>query len=61
MPILVPEEFIVCAGFNPTATKGVYVHFDGEGSGNSLTGLPGAEAEDFQEGDWMIRVKVSKR
>lgn len=57
-PTRISEEFIVCAGFNPTATKGVFVHYDAEGSGNSLVGLPGEQGNDFAEGDWMIRVGV---
>jgi hypothetical protein len=56
----VPQDFIICVGFNPTGTKGVYVHYDGEGSGYSLTGLPGQPPRDFVKGDWMIRVKVRK-
>ena len=60
-PTRVPQDFIVCAGFNPTATKGVYLHYDAEGSGNSLVGLPGENAEDFDKGDWMIRVSVTDK
>jgi hypothetical protein len=61
-PTRVPREFIVCAGFNPTATKGVYVHYDAEGSGHSLVGLPGGESsEDFDKGDWMIRVTLTEK
>jgi hypothetical protein len=56
----VPQDFIVCAGFNPTGTKGIRVHRDAEGSGYSLTGLPGQPPEDFAKGDWLIRVKVRK-
>jgi hypothetical protein len=60
-PTRVPKEFIVCVGFNPTATKGVRMHYDAEGSGNSLTGLPGEEPEKFEKGDWLIRVSVSDK
>jgi len=60
-PTRVPKEFIVCVGFNPTATKGVYVHFDAEGSGNSFIGLPGENAEPFEKGNWMIRVSVADK
>lgn len=59
-PTNVPSQFIVCAGFNPTGTKGVFVGYDSEGSGNSFTGLPGEEKKSFSEGDWMIRVKVDQ-
>src|SRR5207302_47588 len=59
-PTNVPAEFIVCVGFNPAATKGVYVHYDAKGAGNSLTGLPGAKPRAFARGDWMIRVHVDQ-
>jgi hypothetical protein len=59
-PTQVPAKFIVCVGFNPTATKGVFVHLDKEADGNSLTGLPGGKAEPFAKGDWMIRVQLDQ-
>lgn len=59
-PTNVPSEFIICVGFNPTGTKGVYVGYDAEGSGSSFTGLPGGEFNSFSEGDWLIRVKVDQ-
>jgi RNA polymerase sigma-70 factor (ECF subfamily) len=59
-PTLVPAKFIVCVGFNPTATKGVFVHRDKEADGNSLVGLPGGKAEPFAKGDWMIRVQIDQ-
>jgi hypothetical protein len=59
-PTRVPKEFIICAGFNPTATKGVFVHY-AAGSGHSLVGLPGGEFEDFDKGDWMIRATISDK
>ena len=54
----VPRRFILCAGFNPTKTKGVYVHYDATGSGKSSTGLPTTKLEAFAGGDWMIRAVV---
>ena len=60
-PTKVPQEFIVCVGFNPTATKGVYMYYDAEGSGNSLVGLPGEDPADFEKGDWLMRVSVSEK
>jgi hypothetical protein len=60
-PTKVPQDFIICVGFNPTATRGVFVHYDGEASGNSIVGLPGEDANDFTDGDWMIRAKVDQR
>jgi hypothetical protein len=59
-PTNVPTEFVICVGFNPTGTKGVYVGYDAEGSGNSFTALPGGEFNSFSEGDWLIRVKVDQ-
>jgi hypothetical protein len=59
-PTNVPPQFIVNAAFNPTGTKGVYVSFDGEASGASVTGLPGRPAGEFDEGDWLIRVEVNQ-
>ena len=37
-PTAVPEEFIVCFGFNPQATKGVYVSYDNKPSQTSMVG-----------------------
>ena len=59
-PTQAPPKFIVCVGFNPTATKGVFVHRDKEADGNSLVGLPGGKAEPFAKGDWMIRVQIDQ-
>ena len=59
-PTNVPAEFMICVGFNPTATKGVFVHYDGEASGNSFTGLPGRMGGQFSGGDWMIRAAVDQ-
>lgn len=59
-PTNVPPQFIVCVGFNPTARKGVYVHYDGEGEGQSLVGLPGKRPRTFDSGDWMIRASVDQ-
>ena len=59
-PTLVPGEFIVCVGFNPTGTKGVFVSQDKAGSGNTLSGLPGKSSSSFGAGDWMIRAVVDR-
>ncbi len=59
-PTKVPKKFIVCVGFNPTATKGVYVGFDEQASGKSISGLPGRPPRDFERGDWMIRVNLEQ-
>ncbi|MCX5675601.1 MAG: hypothetical protein NTX87_11400 [Planctomycetota bacterium] len=59
-PALVPQKFILCVGFDPTSTKGVFVHRDAASSGNSFTGLPGAATQPFSAGDWMIRATVDQ-
>jgi len=60
-PTRVPAEFFICVGFNPTATKGVFVSYDKESSGNSRAGLPGREPRPFAGGDWLIRATVSEK
>jgi len=59
-PTNVPNEFIICVGFNPTGTKGVYVGYDESGSGNSFTGLAGTKGRTFNKGDWLIRVRLDQ-
>ncbi len=59
-PTKVPRKFIVCAGFNPTATKGVFVHFDAEASGQSAQSVPGRTLTPFEQGDWMIRAEIDQ-
>ena len=59
-PTPVPKRFIVCVGFNPTATKGVYVHYDAKSDGDSRSGLPGELNDAFGKGDWMIRALVAE-
>ena len=61
-PTKVPEEFIVCFGFNPQATKGVYVSHDNKPSETSMIGIPGrGSPQPFSQGNWLIRCKVEKR
>ncbi len=60
-PTLVPRRFVICVGFNPTRTKGVLVHYDGQGSGKSYMALPGRTASHFDTGDWLIRAIVEER
>ncbi|SIO35319.1 RNA polymerase sigma-70 factor, ECF subfamily [Singulisphaera sp. GP187] len=63
-PTKVPAKFIVCVGFNPAATKGVYVSHDGQkkkkdgDSPSSFTGLPGDTPQPFAQGNWLIRVRL---
>jgi hypothetical protein len=60
-PTAVPQKFIICIGFNPSARKGVFVSHDAKGSGHSFSGLPGSPPRDFATGDWMIRIEVDRK
>jgi hypothetical protein len=61
-PTLVPQEFIVCFGFNPQSTKGIFVSYDDKPSDTSLIGIPGeGEPKQFSKGNWLIRCKIEKR
>jgi RNA polymerase sigma-70 factor (ECF subfamily) len=61
-PTRVPKDFIVCFGFNPQQTKGIYVSYDGQPSETSLIGVPGERPPSpFGKGNWLIRCKVEKR
>ena len=59
-PTRLPAKFIVCVGFNPTGTKGVFVSHDAQGSGQSLIGLPGSRPSPFSKGNWLIRVNIDR-
>jgi hypothetical protein len=59
-PTLTPKKFVICFDFQPTATKGVFVHHDAGSSGRSATGIPGREFQKVARGDWMIRVSVDR-
>ncbi len=59
-PTHVPREFVLCVGFNPTGTKGVFVSRAKQAGGRSLTGLPGRGARPFRKGDWLIRAQVDQ-
>ena len=56
--------FYVCVQFRPTATQGVFVHFDSSAKGkrerSSLTATPGDAGEPFAAGDWMIRAEIDR-
>ncbi len=59
-PTNVPSEFIVCVGFKPTGTKGVFVGYDESATENSFTGLTGRKGRVFGDGDWLIRVRLNQ-
>jgi hypothetical protein len=59
-PTQVPQEFVVCVGFNPTGTKGVFVHYDGGGSRASFLTLPRGKGRPFDKGDCMIRALIQE-
>jgi hypothetical protein len=60
-PTRVPQEFIVCFGFNPQQTKGVFVSYDDQPSKTSMIGVPGkGQPTTFAKGNWLIRCKVEK-
>jgi RNA polymerase sigma factor (sigma-70 family) len=61
-PTAVPAKFFLCADFNPTGTKGVYVHHDAEAAKTptSFVGLPDdGEPQPFSKGDWLIRAELA--
>jgi hypothetical protein len=61
-PTLVPREFIVCFGFNPHQTKGIYASYDDKPGETSLIGVPGqSDPTPFSKGNWLIRCKVEDR
>lgn len=60
-PTRVPKDFIICFGFSPHQTKGVFVSHDGQPSETSMVGIPGVRSpRPFQHGNWLIRCKVAK-
>jgi RNA polymerase sigma-70 factor (ECF subfamily) len=60
-PTKVPAKFVVCVGFNPEATKGVFVSHDAQAAGKSSVGVPGTPFKPFEGGDWMIRATVAQK
>jgi len=59
-PVIVPEGFYVCVFFDPTYTKGFYMHFEkGHQKIHSRSALPWSFVQDV-EYDWMIRVHVKQ-
>ncbi len=59
-PVKVPEGFYICVSFEPTASRGFYVHYDkGEEKIHSRSALPWTFVHDV-EYDWMIRAHLRK-
>jgi len=54
----VPEDFYVLFNFNPGQTDGVYVGYDANSAGHSSQGASVFNLRNFDDGDWMVRVKV---
>jgi len=61
-PLTIPERFYVCLSFSPTATKGVFVHYDDSVSRpHSRSALPYSHVSDVGGMyDWMIRAHLRK-
>ena len=62
-PVEVQGAFHVAVFFNPTRTKGVYVGIDSDSSPThsaTIVATKPGEMESDLEGDWMIRVYVTK-
>jgi hypothetical protein len=59
-PTRVPPEFVICVGFSPTGTKGVFVPHESGGSGSSVLALPGSKGRPFDKGDRLIRATVQE-
>ncbi len=59
-PTRVPAEFHICLDFKPTASKGVFMHYDSSTHGHSRTATPGKRGRAFDKGDWMIRVDLAE-
>lgn len=59
-PTKVPVKFVIIFGFNPTSSKGVFVHHDKEGSGKSFVALPGRPGSVLENGDWLIRAVIDQ-
>lgn len=60
-PTSVPRDFVLNVTFNPTATKGIYAHFDKSDGGQSFTGLPGHKQDSFEQGNWLLRAVVERK
>jgi hypothetical protein len=60
-PTPVPREFAISVKFDPTSRKGVFVHYDKEGSGNSQIALDCGVVEQHKKGDWMIRCTLDRQ
>ena len=57
--------FYVCLNFHPTASQGVFMHFDASTKDDaekhaSLVATAGDAGQAFEAGDWMIRVELDR-
>jgi hypothetical protein len=56
--------FYVCLNFRPTASQGVFVHYDAstkDGDNHtSVVATPGEPGKALGDGDWMIRVELDR-
>lgn len=53
-------RFSICLNFRPTATNGVYAHWDSSTHGDSHVATPGKVISALEQGDWMIRVELDR-
>ncbi len=60
-PFEVSGDFYIAVNFNAERTKGFYLYYDKESSGNSYRGKPGVSASVYDEGDWLIRAEGKRR
>ena len=59
-PIEVSGIFYVYINFDAHQTKGVYLHYGSQNSGNSFVGTAGEKPGKWDKGDWMLRVLTGK-
>jgi hypothetical protein len=60
-PVKPTETFYVLVDFLATATRGIYLGIDSGSLGHSFHAVPGKIKDELSRGDWMIRVKGSKK
>ncbi|MHC5009589.1 MAG: S41 family peptidase, partial [Planctomycetota bacterium] len=55
-----PSQFRVAVDFDPSQTRGVYVGFSTAERTHAYTGRAGGRTRRFADGEWMIRVVLTK-